>query len=80
MAGGRDVSPQAHHGIEARVYGAPATSPGSAIAGEHGIGLQKRADLSCSRTPEEIVLMRTLKTALEPRNILNPGKVLAGTG
>ena len=80
MVGVKDASPQAHHEIEAQVYGALATRPGSSISGEHGIGLQKRAFLSCSRTPEEIALMRTLKMALDPRNILNPGKVLAGTG
>jgi len=29
-----------------------------------------------SRSPEEIALMRTLKRALDPKNILNPGKIL----
>ena len=53
---------------------------GASISGEHGIGLQKRSDLPLSRTPEEIALMRTLKQALDPRNILNPGKVLPASG
>jgi FAD/FMN-containing dehydrogenase len=72
-------SPQRRHAIEEIIYGALRKRCGSSISGEHGIGLQKRAHLSCSRTPGEIALMRTLKTALDPRNILNPGKVLAAT-
>lgn len=47
-----------------------------AISAEHGIGLEKRAWLSLCRTEEEIAMMRTLKKTLDPRNILNPGKVL----
>lgn len=46
-----------------------------AISAEHGIGLEKRAYLPISRTPEEIDLMRSLKTLMDPNNILNPGKV-----
>ena len=45
------------------------------ISAEHGIGLIKRGYLAYSRTPEEIQLMRTLKQALDPRGILNPGKI-----
>jgi len=47
------------------------------ISAEHGIGTLKRAHLHCSRSPEELALMRTLKAALDPLGILNPGKVLA---
>jgi len=46
------------------------------ISAEHGIGLLKREWLPYSRAPEEIALMRTLKTAFDPLGILNPGKVL----
>ena len=80
MVGIKDSTPQSHHEIEELVYGPLRTRPGSSISGEHGIGLQKRDYLSCSRTPEEIALMRTLKNALDPYNILNPGKVLSSTG
>ena len=45
------------------------------IAAEHGIGLERRAYLGYSRTPEEIAAMRALKAALDPKRILNPGKV-----
>lgn len=77
MASVGEDSPQARHAVEESVYGPLRTRPGSSISGEHGIGLQKRDYLSCSRTAEEIALMRSLKRALDPRNILNPGKVLA---
>jgi len=46
------------------------------ISAEHGIGLEKRAYLHHSRSAEEIVLMKTIKASMDPKNILNPGKVL----
>jgi FAD/FMN-containing dehydrogenase len=49
---------------------------GGSVSAEHGIGRHKRAYLGHSRTPEEIALMQTLKQALDPRGILNPGRVL----
>ncbi|TPW30200.1 FAD-binding oxidoreductase [Pararhizobium mangrovi] len=48
---------------------------GGTISAEHGIGLLKRPYLPYSRTPEELALMRRLKRALDPNNILNPHKV-----
>jgi FAD/FMN-containing dehydrogenase len=46
------------------------------IAAEHGVGLLKREELGRYADPVALDLMRTLKAALDPRNILNPGKVL----
>jgi FAD/FMN-containing dehydrogenase len=46
------------------------------VSAEHGIGLKKKPFLPYSRTPEELALMRTIKAALDPAGILNPGKVL----
>ncbi len=46
------------------------------ISAEHGIGLLKRDYLSYSRTPSELSVLRTLKRALDPANIMNPGKIL----
>ena len=46
------------------------------ITAEHGIGVLKKEWLRLSRTPEEIALMKTLKRAMDPRNILNPGRVI----
>ena len=49
---------------------------GGVISAEHGIGLEKKAYLEHSRSREEIALMKTLKQALDPKNILNPGKII----
>jgi FAD/FMN-containing dehydrogenase len=46
------------------------------VSAEHGIGQLKRHWLASSRQPAEIALMRQLKTVLDPRGILNPGRVL----
>jgi FAD/FMN-containing dehydrogenase len=67
--------PESIHGVEEIVYGALGRR-GGVISAEHGIGLDKRAYLHHSRSAEEIGLMRTLKAALDPNNILNPGKVV----
>lgn len=49
---------------------------GGTISAEHGIGTLKKSWLGYARSEAEIALMRTLKAALDPRNILNPGKVV----
>ncbi len=61
--------------VERIVY-APLQQVGGAISAEHGIGLEKKAWLSISRSPAEIALMRTLKRAMDPKGILNPGRVI----
>lgn len=76
IAGVGDAGAEARHAVEAIVYGALRERRGS-VSAEHGIGLEKRAYLGWSRGTEEIALMRRLKQMLDPRNILNPGKVLA---
>ena len=60
--------------IENVVYGVVAKRRGS-ISAEHGIGLLKKDFLHLSRTPEEIALMRSIKKAMDPNGILNPGKI-----
>ena len=49
---------------------------GGSVSAEHGIGTKKLGYLGYSRSPAEIALMQTLKRAIDPKNILNPGKVL----
>ena len=63
------------HTMDAIVYDVVKTFGGS-VSAEHGIGTLKRDYLHYSRTPEEIALMRGLKAALDPKGILNPGKVI----
>lgn len=70
-----DASPETRRAAEEIVYGALQKRQGS-VSAEHGIGLEKRPYLGWSRAPEEVALMRTLKQALDPKDILNPGKVL----
>ncbi len=76
IVGVGDAGAEARNAVEAIVYGALRECGGS-ISAEHGIGLEKRPYLGWSRGAEEIGLMRSIKQALDPRNILNPGKVLA---
>ena len=59
--------------IKSLVYGRIRDLGGS-VSAEHGIGVIKRDYLEYSRTPEEIATMRAVKLALDPKNILNPGK------
>ena len=49
---------------------------GGTVSAEHGIGTLKRPWLGHARSPAEIALMQTLKQALDPRGVLNPGKVI----
>lgn len=53
---------------------------GGTISGEHGIGVSKRDYLSLALKPAAITAMRSIKSALDPANILNPGKIFPDTG
>jgi FAD/FMN-containing dehydrogenase len=75
IAGVGDRSEVTRRAVEETVY-EPLRAVAGSVSAEHGIGLQKRDFLSWTRTPAEIGLMRTLKAAMDPRNILNPGKIL----
>ncbi|MCH7485792.1 MAG: FAD-binding oxidoreductase [Proteobacteria bacterium] len=46
------------------------------FSAEHGIGRLKRGDMKRYKSAVELNLMRTLKSALDPKNIMNPGKIL----
>jgi len=61
--------------VERSVY-EPLRNITGSISAEHGIGLERKAYLEISRTQAEIATMRALKAALDPRGILNPGKVI----
>jgi D-lactate dehydrogenase (cytochrome) len=49
---------------------------GGSISAEHGIGVMKRDELAEVKDPVAMQVMRTLKTALDPNGVLNPGKVV----
>lgn len=68
-------SAEARHGIERCVY-EPLVARGGSVSAEHGIGLEKQPWLDLCRSPAEVALMRKLKQALDPNNVLNPGRVL----
>jgi len=61
--------------VEDVVYGL-VREYGGTVSAEHGIGTLKLRWLAHARSPEQIALMRTLKAALDPKNLLNPGKVV----
>ncbi len=74
VAGVGSQDEQARHGVESIVYGALEGRSGS-VSAEHGIGLEKKEYLGLTRSPEEIAVMRRIKAALDPKGILNPGKI-----
>ena len=59
---------QVVYGIVRRYHGA--------VSAEHGIGSLKRKVLGHTRSEAELAAMRAIKAALDPKGILNPGKVL----
>jgi len=63
-----------HAESDHEVYG-PLKEFGGSVSAEHGIGLEKKAWLKSSRSEAELQLMRHLKCSLDPKNLLNPGKV-----
>ncbi len=56
-----------HDGVAAR---------GGSIAAEHGVGLNKRDELVRYKDPVALALMARIKQAIDPENLLNPGKVV----
>lgn len=49
---------------------------GGSISAEHGIGSLKRAWIGQARSAGEIAAMRTIRAALDPKGIMNPGKLV----
>ena len=63
----------AEHAIEALFRATLAL--GGTMSGEHGVGIMKAPYLSLELSSESIFYMKMLKKALDPHNILNPGKI-----
>jgi len=53
-----------------------AVALGGSISAEHGIGQLKRAELARTASPAALDTMRAIKAALDPHDIMNPGKVI----
>ena len=49
---------------------------GGSISAEHGLGQLKREEIARHKDPLELELMRAVKRALDPRGLMNPGKVV----
>jgi FAD/FMN-containing dehydrogenase len=67
--------PEVHDAITERVEEV-ALSLGGSFSAEHGIGLSKKPSMRRRKNPVAIGVMRTIKAALDPQGIMNPGKVL----
>ncbi|HEX4152559.1 MAG TPA: FAD-binding oxidoreductase [Steroidobacteraceae bacterium] len=61
--------------LEAAIFDLVESLDGS-ISAEHGIGRLKAAELAARADPAELEVMQAVKRALDPKGILNPGKVL----
>ena len=71
-----EKGPENKKAVEDIVYG-PLQAIGGSVSAEHGIGLHKKAYLALSRNPGEIALMKALKQSLDPKGVLNPGKIFS---
>jgi glycolate oxidase len=61
-------------GLMKDIYKA-AVSYGGAISGEHGIGFAKKAYLPLQMSQAQLNVLKSVKLAFDPNNILNPGKI-----
>lgn len=49
---------------------------GGSFSAEHGVGRLKTNDMARYKSPTELAMMRAVKHALDPKNLMNPGKVI----
>ena len=49
---------------------------GGSFSAEHGVGLSKKPSMARRKSPEALQVMRAIKSALDPQNLMNPGKVI----
>lgn len=67
------------HAFDDTAYGL-VESFGGSVSAEHGIGLLKRNHLHHTRSAAEIEIMRGIKSVLDPKGLLNPGKIFTPAG
>lgn len=75
IVGKQNDSPKLTQQINEIVY-QPLKVVNGSISAEHGIGLDKKPYLHLSRTQDEIHIMKGLKQLFDPKNILNPGRII----
>jgi len=68
----RETAERLNEGVVMRALAVDGT-----CSGEHGIGLHKMEFLKSEAGAGAIDMMRTVKRALDPKNIMNPGKIFA---
>ena len=68
-------SPEVHDAIMQAVEEV-ALELGGSFSAEHGVGLTKKPSMARRKNPVAVDVMRAVKAALDPKGILNPGKVL----
>ncbi|WP_079419970.1 FAD-binding oxidoreductase [Thiomonas intermedia] len=66
-----------HHALCNRIVHDAAVACGGTFSAEHGVGQLKRDDLLRYGHPVALVQMRAIKQALDPRDLMNPGKLLS---
>ncbi len=66
---------QSEHDVNGVVYDAVAAHGGS-ISAEHGVGTLKRDELVKFKDPTALAMMRSVKAALDPQGLMNPGRLL----
>jgi len=75
IIGKANTSKELKKQIDHAVY-SPLKAINGSVSAEHGIGLDKKMYLDISRSPEEIALMQMIKKSMDPKGILNPGRIL----
>ena len=68
-------APELTHVVRDEIFAA-ALRMGGTVTAEHGIGLSRREALVDQVGPDVIDVMRSIKSALDPLGILNPGRVI----
>jgi FAD/FMN-containing dehydrogenase len=69
-----EATPTTKKEVDKAIYDIVRELKGS-VSAEHGIGRMKKDWLPYSRSPAEIAVMRSIKSALDPKGILNPGRI-----
>jgi FAD/FMN-containing dehydrogenase len=75
-AGGNPDAFRAYEPVISGAVHALVIELGGSVSAEHGIGRLKRGLLHATKSPVEMEMMRAVKRSLDPRGIMNPGKIV----